>query len=113
MNMQFMTIEKNGVPTGRKNYKGEEEYTFMPNWEEMIANASCEEEAEAIREAERIIGERGFNFEIVYTVYKDGWNPVKGKTGKCWQVYQHPWYRTFEGVYDTKEQMLEEIKKTL
>lgn len=111
MNIQFMTAEKNGIPTGEFDYKGNERYTYMPDWEEMIANASCEEEAEAIREAEVVIGSKGLHCEIVFTVFANGRNPDTGRTEKVWQVYQHPWYRTFDGVYDTKEQMLEEIKK--
>lgn len=113
MNIQFMTAEKNGIPTGETNWKGEVKYTYMPNWAEMIENASCEEEADAIREAEKVITRtnRGFAFEIVFTTYGRTFDSRTGKHINKWQVLQYPWYRTFEGVYDTKEQMMERINE--
>lgn len=115
MNIQFMTVEKNGIPTGEANWKGEPQYTYMPNWADMIANASCEEEAEEIREAEKVIERtgRGFAFEIVFTAYLDAFDSKAMKHYKKWQVLQHPWYRTWDGVYDTEEQMINHIRKTI
>jgi hypothetical protein len=115
MNIQFMTVEKNGIPTGEKDWKENPRYRYMPDFEEMIANACCEEEAEAIRETENLLKkwDAAFNFEIVYMVYKPAWDPNKGHTETKWQMYQHPWYRDQNGVYDSKEQMIELIETEL
>jgi hypothetical protein len=47
-----MTKEANGIPTGRFNWKGEEEFVYVPNFDELVKNASCEEEIKRIREIE-------------------------------------------------------------
>lgn len=115
MNIQFMTAEKNGIPTGETDWKGNPQYRYMPDFEQMIANASCEEEAEAIRETERLLKkwDTAFTFEIVYTVNKPAWNPTKGFAENKWQMYQHPWYRDQNGVYDSEELMIMRITKEL
>lgn len=115
MNIQFMTAEANGVPTGEKDWRGNDTYKYIPNYELMIAKASCPEEAEAIRQSRDLFDKRqfGFTFEIVYTVFKPAWDPRKGHTEPKWQIYQHPWYRDHNGVYDSKERMIELIETEL
>lgn len=119
MNIQFMTKEANGIPTGEFNWKGEENFLYVPNFEELVKNASCEEEIEAIRKAEEMLKDgrvfKGFTFQIVYMSYEKSLKQ-DFKTGKCewvmkWQMMQHPWYRTLDGVYKSKEEMIEEIEK--
>ena len=115
MNIQFMTAEKNGIPTGMNNWRGAPEYKYMPDFDAMIANASCEDEVEAIRETEALMKkwDSAFTFEIVYMAYKPAWNPRKGFTERKWQMYQHPWYRDQDGVYDSEERMIELIEAEL
>lgn len=115
MNIQFMTAERNGIPTGEVNWKGEPQYRYMPDFDEMIAGASCKEEADAIREVRDMANDPrhifdGFSFEIVFMVNAPGWDPHKGRTAKKWQMYQHPWYRTYDGIYHTEEQMRDIIE---
>lgn len=114
MNIQFMTAEKNGIPTGEKDWRGEERYKYIPDFKELISNASCEEEVEAICKVREMIQKKlfdGFTFEIVFTAYRDEWDFTEGHTGrKTWQLLQHPWYRSEDGVYKTKEEMLEDIE---
>lgn len=113
MNIQFMT--KENAITVKDNLTGEDKLVYIPNFEELIANASCEEEIEAIREVEERMNSdkwflKGFTFEIVYTKYEKTYDPFTHKWGMKWQIMQHPWYRTYEGVYHTKEQMIEIIE---
>lgn len=112
MNIQFMTKEKNGVYV-QDNYTGAPTLAYVPDFDEMIANASCEEEADKIREIKQRFQENkrglytGFAFPIVYMAYKKEWNPWKGWTGRrTWQMMQHPWYHG-----TTKEEMLQEIEE--
>lgn len=113
MNIQFMTKE-NAIKV-KDDWTGEDKLVYVPNFEELIANASCEEEIEAIKEIEERMKSdewflKGFTFEIVYTKYKKTLNPFTCKWETKWQIMQHPWYRTYEGVYRTKEQMIEIIE---
>lgn len=119
INIQFMTKEENEIPTGKFNWKGEEEFVYVPNFNELVKNASCEEEIKAIREIEERITSgksifKGFTFEIVYMVYDKALvynkETKKQEWVMKWQMMQHPWIRTFEGVYNSKEQMIEEIE---
>ena len=119
MNIQFMTKEANGIPTGEFDWKGEEKFVYVPNFDELVKNASCEDEIKAIRETEEIMKSgksiyKGFAFEIVYMVYTKTFvmnlETKKYESVMEWQMMQHPWIRTFEGVYHTKEQMIEEIE---
>ena len=110
MNIQFMTKENNGVYV-KDNWTGRPTLNFIPDFDEMIKNASCEEEADKIREIkERHENNKdglfsGFAFPIVYMTYKKEWDCFKGWTGKkTWQMMQHPWYHGC-----TKEEMLQEI----
>lgn len=105
-----MTVEKNGIQTGEYEWNGNPKYRFIPDYEELLANATCEEEAEAIREAERIMTE-GFTFEIVFTMRAMSYDFRTGKGQMKWQVMQHPWYRSYDGVYDSKETMIRQINE--
>lgn len=113
MNIQFMT--KENAITVKDDWTGQETIVYVPNFEDLIANASCEEEIEAIKETEKRMKSgkgffRGFAFEIVYTKYAKTLNPFTHKWEMKWQIMQHPWYRTYEGVYHTKEKMIEIIE---
>ena len=112
MNIQFMT--KENAITVKDNWTGEDRIVYVPNFEELIANASCAEEIAAIKEAEKKVksdkGFFGFTFEIVYMKYEKTLNPFTSKWEMKWQMMQHPWFRTHEGVYHTKEQMIEIIE---
>ena len=112
MNIQFMTAA-NAVTTKSGAVK------YLPDFDSLIANASCEEEAEAIRNRVKWYEDRGrkmtFTFEIVCTAFVKGFRQNL-KTGKFedyeeWQIHQHPWYRSGDGVYWTKEQVVEEIER--
>ena len=118
MNIQFMT--KENAITVKDNWTGEDKLVYIPNFDELVKNASCEEEVKAIREIEERMKSRktflqGFAFEIVYMVCAKAL--VMNKETKKqewvmkWQMMQHPWIRTWDGVYSTKEQMIEEIKR--
>lgn len=114
MNIQFMTSEGNGIPTGEKNYRGEPRYRYIPNYDLMIANATCEEEIEAIRQCREILSRHneGFAFEIVFTAIANSIDPKTCKMTKKWQVLQHPWYEYADtGIKLSKEEMLERIEK--
>lgn len=120
MNIQFMT--KENAITVKDNWTGEDKLVYIPNFDELVKNASCEEEIKAIREIEERMKSgnavfQGFAFEIVYMVYTKAlvWDSeTKKQEWKMkWQMMQHPWIRTFDGVYNTKEQMIEEIERIL
>lgn len=111
MNIQFMSKENNGIYV-EDNWTGEPTLHYIPNFDELIANASCEEEADKIREIkERFSTDEkffAFSFPIVYMAYRDEWDCSKGWTGrKTWQMLQHPWYYGC-----TKEEMIKEIEET-
>ena len=115
MNIQFMTAERNGIPTGEVDWKGEPQYRYIPDFDEMIAGASCEEEADAIREVRDMVNDPkhifdGFTFEIVFMESGPEWDSRKRCTVRKWQMLQHPWYRTHGGIYSTKQQMIDTIK---
>lgn len=115
LNIQFMT--KENAITVKDNWSGEDKLVYIPNFDELVKNASCEEEIKAIRDIERRIKEgklfHGFAFEIVYMRYEKALvynkETKKQEWVMKWQMMQHPWIRTLEGVYHTKEQMIEEI----
>lgn len=119
MNIQFMTDEANGIPTGKIDWNGDAEYRYIPNFDEMKKNASCEEEIEAIEKVQEMIDSgffNGFAYEIVYTdlidaIRQDGNGKIQ--VVKEWQMLQHPWYRHYEGrkrVFDSKEKMIADIE---
>lgn len=108
MNIQFMTAKENGIPTGEMHWSGKPVYRYIPDFNKMLENASCEEEAKAIENVKEMIEKKlfdGFVFEIVFTAIADHWDFYSGKLGRTWQVLQFPWY---DGK--SKEEMLEEIK---
>ena len=116
MNIQFMTKEKNGVPTGKIDWRGEEVFKFVPDFEEMIKNASCEEEAKAIRDTQEWLNKGifdGFTFEIVFMAYARDIDFETGASTMKWQMMQHPWYRSEFGVYETKERMMDDIARVI
>lgn len=113
-NIQFMTRANNGVPTGEKNWDGTPKMVYIPNFAEMLRNASCKEEADAIREVMQMIGKGvfdGFAFEVVFMVYAKHWNCLDGKfDGMQWQMFQHPWYVS-NGDHVSKETIVRGINK--
>lgn len=117
MNIQFMT--KENAITVKNNWTGKDELVYIPNFDELVKNASCEEEIKEIRETEERMKSgksifKGFTFEIVYMVYEKALvmdRETKKQEWKMkWQMMQHPWIRSYEGVYKTKEEMIEEIE---
>lgn len=113
MNIQFMTAERNGIPTGITNYRGEPGYTYEPDYDAMLANATCEEEAEAIRRAKRVMNRQkgGFAFEIVFTAIALSVDPYTCEHTMKWQVLQHPWHRE-NGKRVSREVMQKIIEET-
>lgn len=113
MNIQFMTRENNEVRKV-KDVFGNEREAFVPNYDELIKNASCEEEVEMLENAKK--RNEAFAYEIVHTIYtrvlKYDFNTGKQYFTKEWTLYQHPWYCSYEGVYKTKEEMIENIENT-
>ena len=117
MNIQFMT--KENAITVKDSWTGKDTLVYIPNFDELVKNASCEEEIEAIRETEKRIKAgkvfKGFTFEIVYMVYEKAfvmnWETGKQEWVMKWQMMQHPWIRDYKDVYKTKEQMIEEIER--
>lgn len=114
MNIQFMTAEANGVESTH-SYTGAPETVYLPNFDELIANASCTEEVEMLKDAKARFESgnplfKGFAFEIVYTVKAKSLNLRTLKWEEKWQLMQHPWIRTWDGVYATKEEMIKEIE---
>lgn len=117
LNIQFMT-EENAI-TVKDNWTGKDTFAYVPNFDELVKNASCEEEIKAIREIEERMKSgksilKGFAFEIVYMAYEKAFvynkETKKQEWVMKWQMMQHPWIRTWDGVYNTKEQMIEEIE---
>lgn len=111
MNIQFMTKEKNGIPTGEYDRSGKQIYLYMPDIEEMVANASCKEEIIAIENMQNFFDAglfNGFSFEIVYTDIDRHINPCTDESSWTWQVLQHPWYEGW-----SKEDMIKEIIKII
>lgn len=104
MNIQFMT-EANAftAKNGEKKYR--------PNYDEMIKNATCEDEIKAIEECRELFEKlgTGFAFKIVRTVYANRWT-ANNRFEKGWTIYQHPWYRNENGKDCTESEMLEIIK---
>ena len=117
LNIQFMT--KENAITVKDNWTREETEVYVPNFNDLVANASCAEEIEAIREIEKRMNSetsifKGFVFEIVYMVYEKALvynkETKKQEWVMKWQMMQHPWERTWDGKYATKEEMIEEIE---
>lgn len=115
-NIQFMT-EENAI-TVKDSWTGKDTLVYVPNFEELINNASCEEEVKAIKETEERIKEgkvfKGFTFQIVYTSYEKALvynkETKKQEWVMKWQIMQYPWIRTDNGIYHTKEQMIQKIE---
>ena len=114
-NIQFMT--KENAITVKDTWTGKDTLAYVPNFDELVENASCEEEIEAIREIEsRMKNDKSyaFAFEIVYMAYHQAlvYNHETGKQEWVmkWQMMQHPWIRTWDGIYTTKEQMVQDIE---
>ena len=118
MNIQFM--EK--TVTIKDSRTGKDIIQYVPDFDELAKNASCEEEVEAIRETEKKFAEwtekgllnlASFPFQIVYLEYrrtlKQNFKTNEMKWVNEWQILQHPWYQA-EGKKYTKEQMIEIIE---
>ena len=117
MNIQFMT--KENAITIKDSWTGKDKLGYIPNFEELVKNASCEEEIEAIREIEERFNRNpksyALPFEICYMVYTKSlvmnWETKKQEWKMKWSLMQHPWIRTIDGVYATQEEMIEEIER--
>lgn len=118
MNIQFMT--KENAITVKDNWTGKDTLVYLPNFDELVKNASCEDEVKAIREIEERYTSRnsifkGFAFEIVYMSYEKAfvmnWETKKQEWVMKWQMMQHPWYKSCDNVYATKEEMIAKIEK--
>ena len=115
MNIQFMS--KENAMTVKDSWTGKDTLAYIPNFDELVKNASCEEEIKAIREIEERMNKsrfKGFTFQIVYMSYEKALvydkETKKQEWVMKWQMMQHPWYETVYGVKDTKEQMIETIE---
>lgn len=117
MNIQFMS--KENEVTVKDGWTGKDKIAYVPNFEELVKNASCEEEIMAIREVEERMNSgksifKGFAFPIVYMSYEKALvydkETKKQEWVMKWQMMQHPWYETVYGVKDTKEQMVATIE---
>lgn len=117
MNIQFMGQE-NAVAV-KDSWSGEDKFVYVPDFDELVKNASCEEEIAAIREVEERIKSgrscfKGFTFRIVYMSYEKAlvYNKETRKQEWVmkWQMLQHPWHETVWGVKDPKEQMIAKIE---
>ena len=116
MNIQFMT--KENAITVKDSWTGKDVPAYVPNFDELVKNASCEEEVKAIREIEDRFNKNpktsAFAFEIVYMVYEKALvmnrETKKQEWVKKWQMMQHPWIRTVDGVYASKEEMIKRIE---
>lgn len=114
MNIQFMTKESNGIERAH-TFTGEKEIAYIPNFKELIKNASCDEEIEMLKDAESRFNKNpkmyGFAFEICYTVKAKSLDPFTCKWSDKWQLMQHPWTREYKGPKATKEEMIETIER--
>ena len=115
-NITFMTPEKNGIPTGTKDWRGRPKYRYLPDFEEMLDNATCEGEVQGIREVMDMVKKGwfdGFTFEVVYMVYTERWDCRKGWTGEMkWEMFQHPWYEEqWTGEHVPKQRIIDEIER--
>lgn len=116
MNIQFMG--KENAITVKDGWTSGDALVYIPNFDELVKNASCEEEIKAIREIEERINAkktfRGFTFPIVYMSYEKALvlnkETMKQEWVVKWQMMQHPWFETVYGVKDSKEQMIEKIE---
>ena len=97
MNIQFMT-EANAISV-KDDWTGKNKTAYVPNFDELVKNASCEEEVKAIRETETRMTSgksifKGFAFPIVYMAYADTLvfdkETRKQHWEKKWQMMQHP-----------------------
>ena len=113
-NITFMTPEKNGIPTGEKEWDGTPKMVYLPDFEEMLDNATCEGEVQGIKEVMDMVQKGifdGFAFEVVFMVYAEHWNCLDGKfDGMKWQMYQHPWY-VRNRTHVSKEEIIADINK--
>lgn len=114
-NIQFTT--KENAITVKDNWTGKDTLMYVPNFDELIRNASCEEEIKAIKEVEERIKSnkfKGFTFQIVYMSYEKALDynreTKKQEWVMKWQMMQYPWIRTEDGIYNTKEQMIQKIE---
>jgi hypothetical protein len=113
-------MTKENAITVKDSWTGKDTQVYVPNFDELVKNASCEEEIKAIREIEERMKSRksiykGFAFEIVYMSYEKAFvynrETKKQEWVMKWQMMQHPWIRTWDGVYATKEEMIKEIEE--
>ena len=117
MNIQFMG--KENAVTVKDSWTGKDTLVYVPDFEALVKNASCDEEITAIREVETRMTSgksyfKGFTFQIVYMSYEKAlvYNKETRKQEWVmkWQMMQHPWHESIYGVKDTKEQMIKKIE---
>ena len=116
VNIQFMK-EENAVKV-KDSWSGKDKLLYVPDFDELVKNASCEEEIAAIRDVEERIKKgffKGFPFQIVYMSYEKAF-VYNRETGKQewvmkWQMMQHPWSQSYYGVKESKERMIKEIER--
>ena len=82
----------------------------------IIVNKRKKENKHGNQRIKRKNWKEAFAYEIVHTIYtrvlKYDFNTGKQYFAKEWTLYQHPWYCSYEGVYKTKEEMIEDIENT-
>lgn len=117
MNIQFMS--KENAVTVKDSWTGNDTVVYVPDFEALVKDASCDEEIAAIREIENRITSgkscfKGFTFQIVYMSHEKAlvYNKETRKQEWVmkWQMMQHPWHESIYGVKDTKEQMIAKIE---
>lgn len=117
MNIQFMTREQNGIPTGGTDWRGKERCKYIPNFTLMMMNARCKEERKAIQEVRDHVENGlfdGFTFEIVFMTKAQRIDFKTGESRCEWQMFQHPWYEDGEtGIKVSKAEMLKDIVKII
>ena len=117
MNIQFMT--KENAITVKDGWTGKDTFAYVPNFDELVKNASCEDEIKAIRDTEKRMKSensimKGFTFPIVYMSHEKALvlnkETKKQEWVMKWQMMQFPWHETVYGVKDSKEQMIAKIE---
>lgn len=96
MNIQFMT-EKNAKII-KDSWTGEDETVYVPDFEELVKNASCQEEIDAIRETETMLNNeksyfKGFFFRLYIWYMQKRWNTTARlisrnglRSGRCTSI---------------------------
>ena len=107
MNIQFMSRTKEV----KDPLTGDITIVYIPDFDELISNASCKEEVDMLEEVRGYINNerhpfKGFTFQICYTC------KVRNLESEveCWKLYQTPWVEC-NGKKMSKEYMIESIRR--